>query len=142
MYANQIDIENAIYNKYKAYMSNSRFNPKVFNKSPKQLKDFPTIIFKETSNRENTRYKTLDFSQTVNQITFTVEVYTQDLVIENVKFASKIVMNELKRMSFDFFQYCGFERTSCEYVDYYNTDIDRLIMTVRTNQASWNLQVV
>lgn len=142
MYANKIDIENAIFQKLKSYMANSKFNPKVFNKSPRQLKDFPTIIFKETSNREDTRYKTLDFSQTVNQITFTIEVYTQDLTIGNTKYASKIVMSELKYMLFDFFQYCGFNRTSCDYVDYYNNEMDRLVMTVQTSQASWNIQVL
>ena len=39
----------------------------------------------------------------VNQITDTIEIYTKDMVINGVRYASKTVMSELKYLVFDFF---------------------------------------
>lgn len=140
---NYTDIEFMIYDKLKNYLdNNSRYSPKVFNKAPKQLVQFPTVVFKESSNSEDTRHKTLDYSQWVNQITFTIEVYTQDMVANNGKVASKIIMSELKYLLIDFFEKIGFTRVSCDYVDYYVNDIDRLVMVVRTSQASWSGKIL
>lgn len=138
-----IDIEFYIYDLLKKYLEeNSRFTPKIFLKAPKQLTTFPTIIFKETNRTENTKYKTLDYSQTVHNVTNTIEVYTQDMIIDGVKYASKIVMSEIKYLLFEFFKNIGFTINSCNLVDYYNYEVDRLIMTVSTSQASWNGKVM
>ena len=136
------DIEQVLFNKFKKYLlDNSKFNPQVFTKAPKTLADFPTVIFKETTNVEDTRYKTLDRSQYVNQITDTIEIYTKDVVIDGVRYASKTVMSELKYLVFDFFEAIGATRVTCEPVEYSDYQVDRLLIVERYRQNNWNKMI-
>jgi hypothetical protein len=136
------DIEQVLFNKFKDFMvKNSKFNPQVFPKAPKTLADFPTIVFKESSNIEDTRYKSLDRTQFVNQITDTIEIYTKDMVINGVRYASKTVMSELKYLVFDFFESIGATRVSCEPVEYSNYQVDRVVIIERYRQNNWNKMI-
>ena len=138
------DIEQVLYNKFKEYMvKNSKFitADKIFTKAPKTLADFPTIVFKEGSNTEDTRYKSLDRTQFVNQITDTIEIYTKDIVLDGVRYASKTVMSELKYLVFDFFESIGATRVSCEPVEYNSYQVDRLVIIERYRQNNWNKMI-
>lgn len=136
------DIENYIFLKFKEYMeTKSKFNPKVFSKTPKELAQFPTIIFKEINNVDNMTYRSLDRTQRVYQITDTIEIYTKDMPIGDKKYASKVIMSELKYLVFDFFELYGFQRTSCDIVDYYDYQVDRMVITVVCNQNNWNKKI-
>ena len=136
------DIEQVLYSKFKNYMlQNSKFNPHIFTKAPKTLADFPTIVFKESSNIEDIRYKTLDRTQFVNQITDTIEIYTKDMVIDGVRYASKTVMSELKYLVFDFFESIGATRLACEPVEYNDYQVDRVVIIERYRQNNWNKMI-
>ena len=136
------DVENYIYLKLKAYLEeNSKFSPKVCNKTPKSLAQFPTVIFKEINNIDNLPYRSLDRTQRVYQITDTIEIYTKDMPIGNTKYASKVIMSELKYLVFDFFEMYGFDRTSCDLVDYYDYQVDRMVITVMCDINNWNKKI-
>lgn len=137
-----MNIESMMFKFYKQYLKDkSKFNPNVFNSTPKSLTVFPTIVLKETNNKENTNYTTLDRNEFVNEITNTIDIYTKDLVIDGVKYPSKEIMNELKYLTFNFFQAWGFTRTQCSEADYLNYEVDRLVIVETCKLNSWNKKI-
>lgn len=137
-----MNIETTIFKKYKQYLKdNSKFAPNVFNKAPKNLSVFPTIVLKETNNIEDSNYTSLDRKEFVNEITSTIDIYTKDLIIDGVKYPSKEIMNELKYLTFDFFQAWGFTRTQCSEADYLNLEVDRLVIIETCKLNNWNRKI-
>ena len=137
-----MNIETTIFKKYKQYLKdNSKFAPNMFNKTPKNLSVFPTIVLKETNNIEDSNYTSLDRKEFVNEITSTIDIYTKDMIIDGVKYPSKEIMNELKYLTFDFFQAWGFTRTQCSEADYLNLEIDRLVIIETCKLNNWNRKI-
>lgn len=137
-----MNIETTIFKKYKQYLKdNSKFAPNVFNKAPKSLSIFPTIVLKETNNTEDTNYTSLDRKEFVSEITSTIDIYTKDMIVDGVKYPSKEIMNELKYLTFDFFQAWGFTRTQCSDADYLNFEVDRLVIIETCKLNSWNRKI-
>ena len=140
----KFDIENVVFNMLKTYLtSNSKFSPHVFNKAPKQLTEnlFPTVVFKESSNTDIIGHRTLDRTQFANQITDTIEIYTKDMTVNGVLYASKVVMSELKYLVFDFFEQLGALRISCTPAEYNDYQVDRLVIIEQYAQNSWNKKI-
>lgn len=134
-----MNIETPIFKKFKQYLNDkSQFSPHVFNSTPKNLAVFPTIVFEETNNIENTRATTLDRTETADNIIDTIEIYTKDMVINGVEYSKKQIFNELKYLIFDFFQSYGFIRTGCTKAEYLNYEVDRHIITETCSLNSWN----
>lgn len=137
-----MDIETSIFANFKSYIkAKSKYNPNVFNKTPQNLSVFPTVILRETNNRNNSNYTTLDRQETVEDITDTIEIYTQDMIIGGTKIPSKVIQTELKFLIFDFFQAYGFDRTQCTQADYMNFNVDRMIIIETCKLASWNRKI-
>lgn len=137
-----MNIESMVFKLYKQYLKDkSKFSPNVFNRTPKNLSVFPTIVLKESNNTEDSSYTTLNRKEFVNTITDVIEIYTKDLIIDGVKYPSKEVMNELKYLTFDFFQAWGFTRTQCSEADYLNYEVDRLVIIETCNVNSWNRKI-
>ena len=137
-----MNIETTIFKKYKQYLKdNSKFAPNVFNKAPKNLSVFPTIVLKEINNTEDSNYTSLDRKEFVNEITSTIDIYTKDMIIDGVKYPSKEIMNELKYLTFDFFQAWGFTRTQCSEADYLNLEVDRLVIIETCKLNNWNRKI-
>ena len=137
-----MNIETTIFKKYKQYLKdNSKFAPNVFNKAPKNLSVFPTIVLKEINNTEDSNYTSLDRKEFVNEITSTIDIYTKDMIIDGVKYPSKEIMNELKYLTFEFFQAWGFTRTQCSEADYLNLEVDRLVIIETCKLNSWNRKI-
>ena len=137
-----MNIETTIFKKYKQYLKdNSKFAPNLFNKAPKNLSIFPTIVLKETNNIEDSNYTSLDRKEFVNEITSTIDIYTKDMIIDGIKYPSKEIMNELKYLTFDFFQAWGFTRTQCSEADYLNLEIDRLVIIETCKLNNWNRKI-
>lgn len=134
-----MNIETPIFKYFKKYMQDkSQFSPNIFNATPKNLAVFPTITFRETNNTNNLRGTTLDRTETVNNITDTIEIYTKDMVIDGVNYSKKEITNELKYLIFDFFQAWGFTRTQCTQADYLNLEVDRFVIVETCSLNSWN----
>lgn len=137
-----MNVETPIFKTYKQFLKDkSKFNPNVFNKTPKSLSVFPTIILKESNNVEDTNYTTLDKSEFVNSITETIEIYTKDMIVDGVTYPSKEIMNELKYLTFDFFHAWGFKRTQCTEADYLNYEVDRYIIIETGSLNNWNRKI-
>ena len=137
-----MNIETPIFKYLKKYLQDkSQFSPNVFNSTPKNLAVFPTITFKETNNTNNLSGTTLDRTETINNITDTIEIYTKDMVINGVSYSKKEITNELKYLIFDFFQTWGFTRTQCTQADYLNYEVDRYIIVETCSLNSWNKKI-
>lgn len=137
-----MNIESMVFKLYKQYLKDkSKFSPNVFNKAPKNLSVFPTIVLKESNNIEDSNYTTLDRKESVSEITDTIDIYTKDMVINGKKYPSKEIMNELKFLTFEFFQAWGFTRTQCSEADYLNLEVDRLVIMEKCNLNNWNRKI-
>lgn len=137
-----MNIENTIFQEYKAFLKeNSKFNPLVISSSNKTLTKFPTVLFKEQNNTTNTTNTTINREQRVNNITDVIEIYTQNQIVDSVEYASKVVMNELKYLTFDFFDYIGAERTDCSPAEYINKEVDRLVIIYTYSVNNWNRKI-
>lgn len=137
-----MNIENPIFKKLKQYLQEkSRFSPYVFNDVPKNLVVFPTIVFQENNNTDNLEGTTLDRTETVQNISYTIELYTKDMVIDGVQYSKKEITNELKYLIFDFFQYWGFIRTQCTKAEYLNYEVDRHVIIETCSLNNWNRKI-
>ena len=137
-----IYIEITIFKNFKTYLqSKSQFSPNVFNSTPKNLAVFPTITFKENNNTQNLNATTLNRVETVDNITYTIEIYTKDMVINGNTYSKKEITNELKYLIFDFFQYLGLIRTQCSEADYLNYEVDRYIIIETCKLNNWNRKI-
>ena len=135
-----MNIENLLFKDYKKFIEiNSKFEPTILPSSNKDLTKFPTILFKEQNNIESS--STLNRIEYIDEITLVIEIYCQTKTIGNKKYASKTIMDELKYLTFEFFRTVGCERLSCEPVEYYNKEVDRLVMLYRFNINSWNNKI-
>ena len=142
MLSKEMDVENIILSNLRKYLTdNSIFSPKVLPKSSKNVSDFPTILFRERSNVNDLAHTSMDRTQVVNNISAYVEIYTQDKIVGNTKYASKYISDELKFLVFDFFDAYGAERTGCDFVEYYNKEVDRLVITYSYSVNSWNRKI-
>lgn len=139
---NEMNIENLLYKDLKEYLQeNSKFSPNVVTASAKTLSSFPTVLFYETDNRTDLAHTTFDRSQRVNNILSVVEIYTQNQVVGTTTYASRYILDELKYLVFDFFDAYGAQRTSCQIAEYYNKEVDRLVITFSYSVNSWNRKI-
>ena len=102
---------------------------------------FPTIVFQENNNTDNLEGTTLDRTETVQNISYTIELYTKDMVIDGVQYSKKEITNELKYLIFDFFQYWGFIRTQCTKAEYLNYEVDRHVIIETCSLNNWNRKI-
>lgn len=138
----EMNIESNIFLKYKEYiLKNSKYAPKIFPNVPQSLKDFPTVIVKEQNNIDDNRYKSTNRQEFVNSLTYQIEIYTKNMIIGGKQVNSKIIMDELKYLTMDFFNLLGFDRTLCEKAEYLDVTVDRLIILEKGLLTSWNKQL-
>jgi hypothetical protein len=142
-----MEIETELFLTYKEYMlKNSKYlatlnSNCIYSKSPKSLTVFPTIVMKEYSNIDSSQYKSTDRQEFVNNLSYRIEIYTKDMIVGDEKVASKAIMNELKYLTFKFFNEVGCERTLCEPAEYLDVTVDRLIIIEKCMINSWNKQL-
>ena len=137
-----MNIETDLFLKFKEYMlKNSKYLPNIFPKAPQSLTNFPTIVMKEYSNVDNNEYKSTNRQEFVNSLSYRIEIYTKDQTINGKVVSSKVILNELKYLVMDFFNVYGFERTQCEYAEYLDVTVDRLIILERALINNWNKKI-
>lgn len=136
-----MDLENAILKSYYDYMKEKSFfgeNLLIVPKTPMSFSSFPTIILKETNNRDYLLGKSLNRQESVAQVTYTVEIYTKDLTYKNNKYVSQYIMNELKQLTYKFFNNIGFIRTSSARGEFMDITVDRNISIFESKINNWN----
>lgn len=135
----EMNIETALFKLFKKYITEqSNFSPYIFNNTPKNLSVFPTIVLEEQNNTTDIKYTTLDRQENVNNLTYRIEFYVKDIIIDGETHTSKEISNELKYLIFDFFEAYGFIRTQCTKADYTNYEVDRYIILEEGKLNNWN----
>jgi len=111
-------------------------------KTPQSFTSFPTIVFKESSNTDYLLGKTLDRTETVDNCNYTVEIYSKDTILDNTKYNSLDVINELKYWVFRFFSEIGFNRITGTKAEYIDITVDRYVCVFQGKFNSWNGQLI
>lgn len=134
-------IEDELFKEYKEYMlENSIFSEslKIFNATPKQLASFPVIIMRQMNESDYIEGKTTDRLEYVSRLNYRVSIYAKPTIVDGTKHQSKQIINELKSLSFKFFNNIGFDRDSDRPVDNIDLSISRQEMIFSGRLASWN----
>ena len=140
-----MDIENELLKLYNEFMkANSAFadNLLIVPKTPQSFLKFPTIVFIESSNIDDIRGKSLNRQEYMDRITYTVEVYSKDIIVGNTKYASKVVLKELINLTNKFFNYVGLNRISSNREEFIDLTIDRHISIIEGKINNWNGQII
>lgn len=138
-----MEIENELFKEYKDFINNHiDYECKILPKIPQSLSSFPTIIFKETNNSDYSIGKTTESLEYMNQLMYTVEIYTKDTLIGNKIINSRAIMFTLKQLTFEFFRNAGFRRMSCNRGEYPDFTVDRLIIVEQGKINNWNKKII
>lgn len=136
-----MDIEEDLLLMYNTFIkSKSQFSDKllVVPNTPQSFVSFPTIVFKESNNSDYTFGKTLNRQESVSRLTYQVEIYSKDIVLNGIKYYSRDIIKELKNLTHIFFNDIGFNRISSIKGEYIDITIDRHICLFEGKINNWN----
>lgn len=134
-------IESDLFLEYKEYMlSKSKFKDSmlILPHNPQSLAKFPTIIMEEINNSDNRVGKTTDRIESVSRLSYRVSVFVKPVVVDDTKYQENQVMDEIKELTYHFFNQVGFNRNSSRRTDNIDKSILRQEMIFTGNLASWN----
>lgn len=148
-----MDIESEIVKEYKEYMiDNSIFGTILEEKktilpdTPQSFSKFPTIIIKEANNTIFGRGKTIDRTEYIDNVVYQVDIYTKDVTIEVDNtfktYSARTVINELKDLTFKFFNQIGFNRINATRGEYIDINVNRYIMVFDAKINNWNTKIL
>ena len=148
-----MDIESEIVKEYKEYMiDNSIFGTILEEKktilpdTPQSFSKFPTIIIKEVNNTIFSRGKTTDRTEYIDNVVYQVDIYTKDVTIEVDNtfktYSARTVINELKDLTFKFFNQIGFNRINATRGEYIDINVNRYIMVFDAKINNWNTKIL
>lgn len=138
------DIETQLLKEYKDFINeNSTFKDKVkiLPSTPQSFSIYPTIVFSETSNVDNIMGKTLDRIESVDNLLYQVDIYTKDVKIGNQTYAGRTVINELKDLTFKFFNDIGFIRENATRGEYIDVTVYRYTIVCSGKLNNWNMKI-
>ena len=84
---------------------------------------------------------TLNRQEFTDMLSFQVDIYTKDIIENNVEYASLELQKDLKYLTFDFFLQNGFTRTAYDNWENNNIVYDRLTIIFQCNLQSWNKRI-
>lgn len=133
-------IETDLFLEYKKYMlEKSKFKDMlIVPMTPKSSTKFPTIVMAEINNSDNISGKTTDRTEYVSRLTYRVSIYVKPIIVDGVKYQELQVMNELKELTYHFFNMIGFDRSSSRRTDNLDKSVFRQEIIFTGNLASWN----
>lgn len=138
------DIETQLLREYKEFIAdNSIFGDKtkILPSTPQSFSVYPTIVFSETSNIDNIMGKTLDRTETVDNLLYQVDIYTKDIKKDSKTYAGRTVINELKDLTFKFFNDIGFIRENATRGEYIDVTVYRYTMVFSGKINNWNMKI-
>ena len=139
-----MDIETQLLREYKDYMiEHTTFKDlvKILPSTPQSFSIFPTIVFSEVNNVDNIFGKTLDRIETVDNLSYQVDIYTKDIIIENTTYSARTVINELKDLTFKFFNDIGFIRINALRGEYIDVTVQRYTALFNGKLNNWNMKI-
>jgi hypothetical protein len=133
-------IEDGLFLEYKEYMlERTKFKDMlIVPMTPKSIVKFPTIVMAEINNSDNAIGKTTDRIESVSRLSYRVSAFTKPIIVDGTKYQERQVMNEIKELTYEFFNQVGFNRSSSRRTDNLDTSILRQEMIFTGNLASWN----
>ena len=137
-----MDRENKLFKLYKDFIiKKTKYAPDIFNDIPQQLAKFPTITFIETDNRDSNYGNSVDRSDYIDTLQYTIDIYTKNQKVGKNLVARKIITNELKNLTIEFLRTYGFKRTSCNKAEYLDIEVDRTVIVAECDINSWNEKI-
>ena len=118
-----MDIETQLLREYKEFMQNKSIfviQDTILPSTPQSFSFYPRIVFSEVNNVDYILGKTLDRTETVDNLTYQIDIYAKDVKKNGKTYAARTVINELKDLTFEFINDIGFIRegaTRGEYID-------------------------
>lgn len=103
--------------------ANSEYNTRVVKYNTNTSTHFPIVSF-VMSNYINTKDCTLDKIEYYDNLYFTIDIYTKDIIKNGTTISSQIVNEELMKLIIEFFNKKNMLRTSCRP----NFNIDESIL--------------
>lgn len=92
-----IDLVNELYRDVKEYVNlNTQYSPRVTQKSLKQSDKFPLITITEDNNKND--LVSTEFSESTDKISISVNIYAQDIAIENKTISNVNIARELMKL--------------------------------------------
>jgi hypothetical protein len=148
-----MDIESEIVREYKQYMINNSIfgeileeNKTILPDTPQSFSKFPTIVIREANNTMYGMGKTLDRTEYVDNLLYQVDIYTKDVKIkidgEIKTYAARTVINELKDLTFKFFNQIGFNRITANRGEYIDVNVNRYISVFEARLNNWNMKIL
>lgn len=134
-------IEDELFKEYKEFiLENSIFKDtlKVFPNTPKSLASFPTIIMRQINESDYIQGKSTDRLEYVSRINYRVSIYTKPTIVDGTKYQPKQIINELRKLTSDFFRNIGLDKDSDRPSDNIDLSISRQEMIFSGRLASWN----
>lgn len=135
------DIETQLLREYKEFIANNSIfgdKVKILPSTPQSFSVFPTIVFSETSNVDFLLGKSLDRTETVDNLLYQVDIYTKDIKKDGKTYAGRTVINELKDLTFKFFNDIGFIRENATRGEYIDVTVSRYTIVASGKINNWN----
>ena len=106
-----IDKYEEIFDRYKKFIEeNSQYNTRVVKHNTNTSTYFPLVTC-ELSNNIDTDYCTNDKIEYYEGFYLTINIYTKDKTINNIKVASQLISDELTKLTIHFFGELNMKRT-------------------------------
>jgi len=140
-----MDIENDLLKLFNQYIkANSIFADVllIVPKTPQSFSKFPTIVFLESSNTDYANSKSLNRQEYMDRLTYTVEIYSKDITINNIRYFSNAVIKELNNLIYKFFNNLGFNRVVSNRGEYMDITVDRHISVFEGKINNWNGKII
>lgn len=136
--------ENLLIMYYNFIKDNSLFGEKtlIVPKTPQSFSSFPTIVFKESNNSDYSRGKTTNRQEFINRLTYIVDIYTKDTIVNDTKYNSLEVLKELKLLTYEFFNKLGFNRLSSSRAEFMDITVDRNVSIFEGKVNNWNGKII
>ena len=134
-------IQNNFFKSYSDYIKSKtifRDKIKIVPNTPESLADFPTIIMRQLDESDNIQGKTINRLEHVSRIYYRVSIYTKPTIVDEKKYQSNQIIDELRKYTYDFFNSQGMNMDSDRPVDNIDLKISRREMIFSCQVASWN----
>lgn len=147
------DIETKLLREYKDFIVNhSQYindAKNILPSTPQSFSVYPTIVFSEVGNSDYILGKSLNRLETVDYLTYQVDIYTKDITLTETangvttkkKIAARTVINELKDLTFMFFNDIGFIRENATRGEYIDVTVSRYTIVATGKLNNWNMMI-
>lgn len=136
--------ENLLKMYYNFIKDNSLFGEKtlIVPKTPQSFSSFPTIVFKESNNSDYSLGKSTNRQEFINRLTYMVDIYTKDTIVNGTKYNSLEVLKELKLLTYEFFNKLGFNRLTSSRAEFMDITVDRNVSIFEGKVNNWNGKII